>query len=91
MVAGEVSQDKGFEGVRRLKRWLELTNRPAPALVLREDDRERLAALTRSSTVPAELAQRERIVLLAADGQSNTAIASGPPARHSPSTHRCSS
>ena len=52
-----------------------MANRPAPALVLREGDRDRLAALTRSSTAPAGLAQRARIVLLAADGQSNTAIA----------------
>jgi transposase len=52
-----------------------MANRPAPALVLREGDRERLQALTRSSTVPAGLAQRARIVLLAADGESNTVIA----------------
>jgi transposase len=52
-----------------------MANRPAPALVLREGDRERLQALTRSSTAPAGLAQRARIVLLAADGESNTAIA----------------
>ncbi len=52
-----------------------MVNRPAPALVLREGDRERLQALIRSSTAPAGLAQRARIVLLAADGESNTAIA----------------
>jgi transposase len=52
-----------------------VANRPAPALGLREGDRERLQALTRSSTAPAGLAQRARIVLLAADGESNTAIA----------------
>src|SRR5919202_2396384 len=52
-----------------------MANRPAPALVLREGDRERLQALTRSSSAPAGLAQRARIVLLAADGESNTAIA----------------
>jgi hypothetical protein len=33
-------------------------------------------ALTRSSSAPAGLAQRARIVLLAADGVSNTDIAS---------------
>jgi transposase/transposase-like protein len=44
-------------------------------LALRDGDRERLASLTRSSTVRAGLAQRARIVLLAADGLSNTAIA----------------
>jgi DNA-binding CsgD family transcriptional regulator len=52
-----------------------VANRLAPALVLREGDRERLRALTRSSSVAAGLAQRARIVLLAADGESNTAIA----------------
>ena len=45
-------------------------------LGLREGDREKLSALTRSSTVAAGLAQRARIVLLAADGESNTEIAS---------------
>jgi DNA-binding CsgD family transcriptional regulator len=44
-------------------------------LVLREGDRERLMSLTRSSSVRAGLAQRARIVLLAAEGVSNTAIA----------------
>ena len=52
-----------------------MANRPAPALGLREGDREELARLTRSSSVRAGLAQRARIVLLAADGVSNTAIA----------------
>jgi transposase len=52
-----------------------MANRPAPALGLREGDREELTAWTRSSTVRAGLAQRARIVLLAADGVSNTAIA----------------
>ena len=47
----------------------------APALVLADDDREVLASLTRSSSVRAGLAQRARIVLLAADGISNTRIA----------------
>jgi transposase len=52
-----------------------MANRPAPALVLRDGDREELERLTRASTVPAGLAQRARIVLAAADGVSNTAIA----------------
>jgi DNA-binding CsgD family transcriptional regulator len=52
-----------------------MANRPAPALVLREGDRADLERLIRASTVPAGLAQRARIVLLAADGESNTAIA----------------
>ena len=42
---------------------------------LRDGDRERLTVWTRSSTVQAGLAQRARIVLLAADGVSHTRIA----------------
>lgn len=45
------------------------------ALELREGDRARLSAWTRSSTVKAGLAARARIVLLAADGVSHTEIA----------------
>src|SRR3954454_2705498 len=52
-----------------------MANRAAAALALRVGDRERLVSLMRSSTVQAGLAQRARIVLLAADGVSNTAIA----------------
>jgi transposase len=52
-----------------------MANRPAPALMLREGDRKRLVALTRASSGSAGLAQRARIVLLAAEGESNTAIA----------------
>jgi transposase len=52
-----------------------MANRPAPALVLREGDRAELVRLTRSSSVRAGLAQRARIVLLAAEGVSNTGIA----------------
>jgi transposase len=52
-----------------------MANRAAPALVLREGDRDELTRLTRSSSVRAGLAQRARIVLLAAQGESNTAIA----------------
>jgi transposase len=48
--------------------------RVAP-LGLRDGDREKLVALTRSTSAPAGLAQRARIVLLAADGVSNTEIA----------------
>src|SRR5690349_2702753 len=51
-----------------------MANRAAEALALRDGDRERLLSLTRSSSVRAGLAQRARIVLLAADGLSNTAI-----------------
>ncbi len=52
-----------------------MANRPAPALTLREGDLDVLTRLTRSSSVRAGLAQRARIVLLAADGLSNTTIA----------------
>jgi transposase len=52
-----------------------MANRPAAALMLRDGDRERLSRLARSTSVRAGLAQRARIVLLAADGLSNTAIA----------------
>ena len=52
-----------------------MANRAAPALGLREGDREELTRWTRSSSIRAGLAQRARIVLLAAEGVSNTAIA----------------
>jgi transposase/transposase-like protein len=52
-----------------------MANRPAAALALRAGDRERLASMTRSTTIRAGLAQRARVLLLAADGVSNTAIA----------------
>ncbi|MFH5824471.1 IS630 family transposase [Georgenia sp. AZ-5] len=52
-----------------------MANRPAAALVLRDDDRVELTRVTRSPSVRAGLAQRARIVLLAAEGLSNTAIA----------------
>jgi hypothetical protein len=48
---------------------------PAPALALGDGDRRRLTGWVRSSTVRAGLAQRARIVLLAAEGVSNTEIA----------------
>jgi transposase len=47
----------------------------APALVLREGDRRRLADLARLPSVPSGLAKRARIVLLAADGMPNAQIA----------------
>ena len=52
-----------------------MANRPAPALGLRAGDRERLARLTRYSTVKAGLALRARIVLAAAGGEANERIA----------------
>src|ERR1700712_5580283 len=48
--------------------------RVAP-LTLRPGDQKRLTEWTRSSSIRAGLAQRARIILLAADGVSNTAIA----------------
>jgi len=50
-------------------------NRTAAALVLRDGDRSRLEAVLRSATVPAGVAQRARIVLLAAEGSANYEIA----------------
>jgi transposase len=47
----------------------------APALGLRDGDRQRLESWLRSSTIAAGLAQRARIVLLAGDGLPNVEIA----------------
>ena len=47
----------------------------AQPMGLRPGDRELLDSWTRSSSIRAGLAQRARIVLLAADGVSNTEIA----------------
>lgn len=47
----------------------------AARLLLRDGDERRLTALVRSSSVRAGMAQRARIVLLAAEGVSNTEIA----------------
>lgn len=52
-----------------------MANRAAAAFVLRDGDREELTRLTRSTASRAGLAQRARIVLLVADGTSNSAIA----------------
>jgi hypothetical protein len=52
-----------------------MPNKTAAALVLRDEDRPKLEALVRSSTVAVGLAQRARIVLLAADGVANYDIA----------------
>jgi hypothetical protein len=54
---------------------MDMVNRSAAALALRDGDHERLSSLTSSSTVRAGLAQLARILLLAEDGLSNTAIA----------------
>jgi transposase len=52
-----------------------VANKTARPLALRAGDRAELDRLTRSATVPAGLAQRARIVLLAADGLANQVIA----------------
>ena len=48
---------------------------PAGPLLLREGDRKKLQRLVRSTSVRAGLAQRVRLVLLAAEGVYNTEIA----------------
>jgi len=52
-----------------------MANRPAPALVLRDGDREELESWLRSRSVKAGLAKRVRMILLAADGVGNREIA----------------
>ena len=52
-----------------------MANRTAARLVLRDGDRAELERRVRSSTLPAAVAQRARIVLLAADGEANYVIA----------------
>lgn len=47
----------------------------ASALLLRVGDHDKLTAITRSGSARASLAQRARIVLLAADGVQNSEIA----------------
>ena len=49
----------------------------AAPILLRAGDEPKLSSLVRSSTVEAGFAQRARIVLLAAQVVSNTAIARG--------------
>ena len=51
-----------------------MANRPAPALVLRDGDRDELERWLRTSTLRAGLVTRARIVLLAADGVANARI-----------------
>lgn len=48
---------------------------PAAALTLQDGDRGRLEALARSASVRPSLAQRARIILLSAEGLTNTEIA----------------
>lgn len=52
-----------------------MANRPAPALALRDGDREKLESWLRSRSVKAGLVKRARIVLLAAEGVTNQEIA----------------
>ncbi len=52
-----------------------MPNKTAAALVLRAGDRPRLEAVLRSATVAEGVAQRARIVLLAAEGVANYEIA----------------
>jgi len=52
-----------------------MANHPAPALVLRDGDREVLESMLRSRSVSAGLAKRARMILLAADGVGNHEIA----------------
>jgi transposase len=52
-----------------------MAGRTAEALVLVDGERSRLEALTRATSVSAGVAQRARIVLLAADGTPNHVIA----------------
>lgn len=51
------------------------TGRPKSELVLSTEERKQLEALVRSRTLPAGLVRRARIVLQAADGEHNRAIA----------------
>lgn len=52
-----------------------VANKTAPALVLRDGDRDQLESILRSTTLPAGLVQRARIVLLASAGVANYEIA----------------
>lgn len=49
--------------------------RPVPPVVLASSVRQQLVAFTRSRTMPHPLVRRAKIILLAADGFTNTAIA----------------
>ncbi len=49
--------------------------RPLAQLTLSKSEREELVSMTRSRSMPQSLATRARIVLSAADGESNTDIA----------------
>src|SRR5688500_15020477 len=48
-----------------------MANRPAPALALRDGDREKLESWLRSRSVRSGLVKRAPMILLAADGVGN--------------------
>lgn len=52
-----------------------MANRPAPASLLRDGDREELERWTRASTAQAGAVRRARIVLLAGQGVANQQVA----------------
>src|SRR5690606_16667087 len=56
-------------------RELAMANSPAPALRLFQGDEEELRGWLRSTTLPAGMVKRARIVLLASEGTSNSRIA----------------
>lgn len=49
--------------------------RPKTPIILEEQDRKQLLAPAQSRSLPHGLVTRARIVLMAAEGQSNTSIA----------------
>ena len=49
--------------------------KPAKALTLKKNDRELLDALVRNGQTPQKVALRARLILFAADGLANNAIA----------------
>jgi len=52
-----------------------ITGRPKKPIVLNDEERMQLESISQSRSMPSGLVERSRIVLLAADGQSNTQIA----------------
>jgi len=48
--------------------------RPIPTVILSSEMREQLQSMSRARSLPQALAQRGRIILLAADGLNNGAI-----------------
>jgi putative transposase len=52
-----------------------ITGRPKPAIILAEQDKMQLMAISQSRSLPHGLVTRARLVLLAAEGLSNSSIA----------------